>query len=909
MLIAGILLAVGYVMVTRDRSADRVQAIEKTLSKENCALLPLSLEVARGISTIRYALPETTSEAGFYLRHVTSGRGTLLRSAGGGIGPGSLHVYPTLIVQQVSSNGPVRVVAESDGWELFEVVPEGSEPVASQTRIHEFEMADGFMRSSLAKGDGWRVLNGEWNLNKYGGGIPKTAAEAVDSNFQRAANPFTVIARSTDGKEAVMVYDTTSSKGESYFAEGRFLMGSPSVKRLRRDKRTGKTTSQFLIAQGNLDGPQLAFGWWPDDSGSSCWRMCYRRGQGAWRILRSWVNRPPLGTWARVGIGVNHGHRAFAMLDGQKLGSVKLNVIVSGPLHIHIGGDGVTAEFDDIKAGPFSVRGGAIGTPVFVPSRNFATKRGETRRDPVQFDQWARGLNAYEIAGDRATTRMSLFSDFTYRSTPSLPEGTYTFTLLRGLDPRDPSRQAVELAFRKTAAGWQIPRDDKPGTAFSLELGRRGSSIVVRDGSEFRTIGQCSGPVHLRITQPLGTSFKPEAHSLSSTRMWHEMFEKAPSDWYWHGGAFGMNLRWACRPGWNFMAGKSPHLCALLSKHAYVGDQEIDCYMALPAVIPQSRGFYIRRDLCLSFCSDGQNLDSGYALIFGSEHNTKTVLKKKGRIIAATTDPKFLFPLKKGRQLYDVHWFWWNFRIRKTRQKIVVMLNGKEMFEVYDPKPIPDGHLAFWTVRNGLVLSRVTVAAEDRVPRPEVGITEPSNEGLLWRPPYEDSVVLSAEGSMTKVKNHSGGGTFAVRTSSTVDLSKKPVLEIPFRSDDEAKVNLHIGIGGRSYLAMVSAPITETPFLISGVAPENDYEIVRLTGGELSAVYLGAARVMDGKLTLDLGEALEKKGIQPEGETEILLTLGNTSNEKYLMAGFFGNHAGTRYWLGRPRWLASGTTR
>ena len=909
MLIAGILLAVGYVTITQDRSADRIQSIEAALSKENCALLPLSVEVPRGISAIHYALSGDVSGAGFYLRHATSGRGSLLRSADGGVGPGRLHVYPALIVQQVSSNGPVRVVADSEGWELFEVVPQGSEPSSSQTRIHEFEMADGFMRTSLANGDGWRVLNGEWKLNKYGGGIPKTADEAVDSNFQRAANPFTVVARSSAGKEAVMVYDTKSSRGESYFVEGRFRMGSPKAK--KSDRRTERAASPFLVAQGFPDGPQLAFGWWPDESGSSCWRICYRRGQSEWKILRSWLSRPPLGTWVRVGVGVNHGHRAFAMLDGHKLGSVKLDVIVSGPLHIHVGGDGGSVEFDDIRAGPFSVRGGVLGVPVFVPSRNFATKRGETRRDPVQFDQWARGMNAYEIAGDRATTRMPLYADFTYRSTPSLPEGTYTFTLLRGLDTTKLSRDAVELAFRKTSAGWQIPSDDKPETTFSLELGRRGNSIVVRDGSEWRTISQCSGPIHLRISQPSGVPFNPEAHSLLSTRIWHELFEKAPSDWYWHGGAFGMNLRWACRPGWNFMAGKSPYLCALHSKHAYVGDQEIDCYMALPAVIPQSRGFYIRRDLCLSFCSDGQNLDSGYALIFGSENNTKTVLKKQGRIIGVTTDPEFLFPVKNGSHLYDVHWFWWNFRIRKTRQKIVVMLNGKEMFEVYDPKPIPDGHLAFWTVRNGVVLSRVTVAAEDRVPRPEVGIMHPSNEELLWRSPFEDSVVLSAAGSMTEVKNHSGGGTFAVRTSCDVDLSQTPVLEIPFRSDDEAKINLHIAIKGRPYLAMVSAPITETPFLISGAAPGEgmDYEITRLTGGELSALYLGAARVANGKLTLDLGKALEQKGALPEGETEILLTMGNVSNEKYLMAGFFGNHAGTRYWLGRPRWLASGTTR
>lgn len=909
-LVAVTALGTGLFLFTRSRTADQMGSLEMTLAEEECSLLPLSLDVPKGISTIRYSLDDDVPASGFYLRNPASRRGTLLRAVEGGLGPGDLHVYPSMILQQVSSNGPVRVLAENEGWELFQVVPQGSEPSVSQARVHEFEMADGFMRTNLAHDDGWHVINGEWKLKKHGGGIPKTAEQAIDDTFQRAANPFTVLGRSRNDENAVLIYDTKSSKGESYFVEGRFLMGPPEAKRAKRHDKNRVPSWHFLVAQGNLDGPQLGFGWWPDDSGSSCWRMCFRRGQGDWRILESWPTRPPLRTWSRVGVGASQGHRAFALLDGEKLGCVKLSVIVSGPLHIHVRGDGSMVEFDDIKAAPFFSRGEDLGTPVFVPSRNFSNKKGSSTRDPVQFDQWARGMNAYKVSGHSAVTQMRLFSDFTYRSSPTLPEGVYKFELLKENVPAGvDTRESIELAFRKTAEGWEIPRGKGTKPAFSLELGRRGSSVVIRDDGEWRPIGQCTDPVSLKVSQPSGSPFRPEDHHLLSTRTWHELFEKAPSDWYWHDGSFGMNLRWACQPGWNFMAGESPYLCSLFSKHSYIGDQEIDCYMALPGIISRDRGYYIRRDLCISFCSDGRNLDSGYALLFGASNNTRTILMKKGRIIAATEDPEFLFPVRKGKKadyINDVHWFWWNFRIRKTQRKIVVVLNGKDMFEVYDPKPISDGHLAFWTIRNGIVLSRVTVAAENRILESHVEDVPLSGESLPWHGLFDGGVVMSESGGMTEVRNQSGGGSFAVRTSCEVDLSKTPILDIPFRADKQAKVNLHIGVKKRPFLAMVTAPITETPFLLSGSGVgDKDFDVPRLTSDELSRLYLGAARLMNDRIVLDLGDALERKGVQIKDASDVVLTIGNTSNEKYLMAGFAGNRAGTRYWVGRPRWLAS----
>ena len=72
---------------------------------------------------------------------------------------------------------------------------------------------------------------------------------------------------------------------------------------------------------------------------------------------------------------------------------------------------------------------------------------------------------------------------------------------------------------------------------------------------------------------------------------------------------------------------------------------------------------------------------------------------------------------------------------------------------------------------------------------------------------------------------------------------------------------------------------------------------------ELAQLYLGKVSQVDGALQLNLAELLDKKK-RPVADKEIkvVLTIGNSSNDGYLMAGFSGNHANAEYWIGAPSW-------
>ena len=66
---------------------------------------------------------------------------------------------------------------------------------------------------------------------------------------------------------------------------------------------------------------------------------------------------------------------------------------------------------------------------------------------------------------------------------------------------------------------------------------------------------------------------------------------------------------------------------------------------------------------------------------------------------------------------------------------------------------------------------------------------------------------------------------------------------------------------------------------------------------------LGQATLRDGAVQLNVKALIEKKGhTVRDAMVKVVLTVGNSSNASYLMAGFNGNHAGSEYWLGQPVW-------
>ena len=880
---------------------------ETILTRQGCRLARLKTKPVRGVAVVRYTLPEPAELSGFYLRNTEQRRAKLFQQRRTDArAPAELSAYPSAIVCSTREGEVLQTITPAKGWEAFEVVPPKRAPSATRKKVYEFEVADGFMREKFAEDDGWKIVAGQWQLNKYGGGL---AAENPAGH--RTVNPFSVVGRSEPGKSGTLAYDTPPSHGDSYIAEARFYFGGAGTAldttALRRPIPT------FLIAQGEPDGLQAGFGWWSEKPGAPArWSLCYREKTARWTVLKSWAKRPPRCTWTRVGVAVADGHTLVAMLDGRELGRGDVARMVRGSFHVHTGLGGQEIEFDDVAARPLISKPTKRGQPIYVKSRNFAGKA--LSNDPAQFNYWAKGTNCFIRAWEndpklgltcRATVRLPLYGDFTYRSTPNLRNGDYRFVVLKKFNPRKANKEpaaadtVAEFAFSKSDRGW-LPAAGEGIPAFTLEFGRRAGQLVIKDGKKWKPLGAaCEGPAHLMIVPP--GYFIPEHHNIYSKHTWNELFEQAPTQWYWRDGMFGMNSRWSCQPDWNFMAGQSHALAAFFSKAAYYGDQEFECFMSLRMAVPEELNYYIRHSLCVSFCTDGLNLDSGYTLIFSGERNTRTFLLKRGKEIASTTNPRFLMPT--GASHLNVHYKWWNFDLKKADNRIVAKLNGGTIFDVADPDPIDGGHQAFWSVANGFVVARVNTIAQKRVEQPQKALRLWTEKEHYWKPLYPDAVITRETDRGIEAKNPGGGGNFAVRTNTRADLSKTPVLEIPLRLDPDAKVNLHLEIDGRPWLIRISGPVREMEHLLTPTA-----EMVPVLGrpvlrnAALDAVLLGKAAPSGGVLRIDLGGMLMKRGVPITGTRQIALTIGNTSNAGYLLAGFGGNHAGTTYCAGRPKW-------
>jgi len=932
---------------------DAIRVAEKLLTQQGCKLAPLSTQLEEGVSVARYELQAPELLAGFYLRNAAERRAMLFqkippktaaadRPAADNLlttdRPGVLSVYPTVVIRSSGDDGTVTVSEPVKGWEAFEIIPPepaaaepgaagqvqapppARKPVAVRTAIHEFEVADGFMRKTLAQDDGWKIVSGQWAYNQHGGGLPSSDAEAASMAFQRAANPFSVVGTAAAGVPALISYDTPVAHGDSYVADARFYFGASGAQ-----QGMGKAypVATFMIAQGELDGRHVGFGW---SNSIGRWVLCLRTKSEPWQVLNTWSDRPPRLNWIRVGVGVADGHLAIAFLDGRELGRVDLGVMVSGNFHVYAGSEGSKIEFDDVSARPHVEHRADLGRPIFAKSRSFSAKSSVDRgHDPLEFEYWAKGTNAFICAAGadpalgvdipRATDRFPMYSDFTYRSTPELAPGEYRYIVLRKQVASDAAEKLAEFKFQKIEGGWVAPGQqaaanpaaggaqpagEKP--VFTLEFGRRNGQFgLIREG-EWKSLGFAhKGPVHLMIVPPANAAFQIEQHELYSKTMFHAMFEQAPSDWYWVDGQFGMNFRWACQPGWNFMGGKSAALAATFSKAAYYGEQQVECYFALSMVVPANQFYYLRRDFGLSFCTDGRNLDSGYTLLFGGWNNTKTALFKRGKELASVNTPQFLFPV--GTDHGQVHKLWWNFDFAKRDKRVIVKLNGNVMFNVDDPDPIDGGQIGFWTVGNGFVVSRANIVAEKEVRHPEKATLPYQEVDGPWSSPLCDGVILRQDRQGFYVENPLSGGMFAARTVCQVDLSRTPVLELPLHLDDDAKVNLHLEMDGRAWLVKMTAPVEKMDFML-GPASDAAYPFGRPTiaGPTLDALVLGEARPQGGILRVDLGAMLKKKGVGLGGQKQIFLTIGNTSNSDYLLAGFGGNHAGTKYWVGQPKW-------
>lgn len=837
------------------------------------------------------------------------------------------------------------------GWEIWTAEGEAARKAVREYRYPPQRLTDAFMREDLFEDGLWRPAGGQWSLKQHGGGMPKDEREEENYSFQRAVNPFTVVGSGSG------VLSCGDSSWVNYHVEARFYFGVPRTGNVT-DTQTVPTDTDMLVIQGEPDGRQVAFGW---RGAERRFMLLARNGASPWETLGTWAgSRPPLTNWVKLGLTVRNGFHAEGFLDDVKACEADTDEMVRGPFHVACGAGPM--EFDDVAAWtlPDPVSPGA---PVYVRSRYFSGKKNKPHSDPEQFEEWARSTDTFihrarslPEGGTRTEmiTRMPLMGDVLYETIPyrsgeaRADNGLYEVSILRPSpsDPMDLSQLVAVFTVRleKSDAGWRVVApgaaagEAPPPPAAAVRLGRLAADddcMTLRTGGRVERLSPpIHGPIRLSVAHliPAGQPVaypEPEQHGLYCSNTVNEFFETAPTDWSWIEGSWRMDMRWACQDRWNFMASGSTGVPMLVSKRAFHGDQEHEYYMSLRPVFPWDAGdkdfyyspaedpgfkilvenhsWYNRHDLNFSFCMNGRDPMSGYSIVFGGDDNRETRLLRKGRVVARTDQARFLFPTDPGH--HAVHWLWWDFQVRRYGGRIRVTLNDETIFDYDDPQPIEGGHVAYWSVRNGFTLSRVISVAERIDSKPHVlyvpnGGVQPSP----WTPMVHDAVqVTRQEGPLdTRVRANVGAGFFAVRwrPQAQVDLAKTPVMELPIRVGQGARVNVYLAVGARSYVIEVNAPLAGCKVLL---APEYEtgeqFQIPVLDEAELRRTRLLGRAEPDGVIRIDLGQALDRLGAPDAGRLLSVLTVGNASNEDYLLAGNGGNDAGATFELGTPRFL------
>ena len=842
-------------------------------------------------------------------------------------------------------------------WDVFWVSAPNTPPPPKTKVIPSLSVRDDFMRKDIELHPYARITAGTVHLAQHGGGMPSNSTEEADPNFQRAVNAFSV--QASNGGRLTYCVHSPRQWGDVH-AEARFYFGIPKTGHVI-DRNTRPTGTDMLVVMGAEGGLQAAFGWFGNEERFVLLR---RQGNKPWSLMKAWQKkRPPLTNWVKVGLECRLGYRITGILDDVPVLSADFPGRLRGPFHVQ-SGEGLVEFDDvrawSLPTPPKLPAPLLIRSRNFAGKQR-KRKADPKQFDEWASSSHAFIRIRWKTAESKArcaaiVTNAGLLGDFVCKS-PAIPLSsnaqrvTYRFAVYRakadGSTDIRTDTPAWTLRARRTADGWIVRRRDDvfsgPDSDLAMPdvtIARRtdaGGRICLRTSGRWLSLSDpMPGPLYLAIIRVLASksggrfvlSPYPAHHVVLCANLVHELFEEAPTAWNWVDGAFRMDCRWACQNQWNSMACGSTGLPYLTSKRVFSGDQVHEAFMSLRAVFPwdagdasfrydaeqdrankfprliAANGWYNRHDLNMSFCSDGKNPLSGYCVIFGGYDNTVTRLLRRGVPVAETRQSRRLF--SKAASFMVVHYPWWKFTVHKTGPRIRVFLDDDLLFDYTDPKPINGGHIGFWSVRNGFPISRISsMARRITWKRHAFYVTESTDS--RWKPLVRDAVVIRSEPGTDQVRvtNTFGGGFFAVRYTpdKPVDLRQTPRLDLPLRPGPGTRVCLHLQIGGRPFIVRLGdSPLDGIKaFLVPASEKGECFHIPTIPGSVVRSNYCLAELPGDTSVVrLDLLGALRKLAGDSVEPVLSFLTIGNSSNADYLLAGHGGNAAGSTYTVGAP---------
>jgi Tetratricopeptide repeat len=403
-----------------------------------------------------------------------------------------------------------------------------------------------------------------------------------------------------------------------------------------------------------------------------------------------------------------------------------------------------------------------------------------------------------------------------------------------------------------------------------------------------------------------------------SPNLYDYTFSSAPTDWATGAGNVKMTNRWNCGPEWSWLGAYDPEgLAAAWTKRQFSGDITVEMYSAMKMGVGEVRRYRNPSDMNLALYGDGANCDSGYNFMFGAGQNEYSCIMKGDKVLAKTEDPIALFPFFEDaypKDMYAFHRKWWGLKARLHGTQLEFYKDGKLILEAEDPNPIRGGRVGFWTVHNGVVVSRLKIYfTHEQVPPDPL-----PSDALLAQPPvtsvaqraitvdstthpaaYDDFEVdtgmwktrpewlgvrlslvspgADGSGHALAITNVQSGGMFGAARMSTrpVDARMNGRLAFDYKVDPDARLNLEVVVNGGIY---------EIPFTAPGAIGPQAQILTEVPGVKADGRWHHAE--------VDLAAYLDR--IYPPTEALKIedVYFANTHDQGYIHAGFGGNHAG-----------------
>ncbi|MGD0089669.1 MAG: PDZ domain-containing protein, partial [Planctomycetota bacterium] len=433
----------------------------------------------------------------------------------------------------------------------------------------------------------------------------------------------------------------------------------------------------------------------------------------------------------------------------------------------------------------------------------------------------------------------------------------------------------------------------------------------------------------------------PNAVHVSSSNVLEYTFDAAPVDWKVACGRWGLLNKWICDPRWSWFGGRTKSLAALWNKFVFSGDITVDGHVAL--MMQQEDPPYERPgDYNIAICGDGVNLDSGYTLVFAGDNNSWTRLYRKGKMVAESTQEEHrLFSDKIHHpDKPQLHQRWFHLKLEKRGPTVSFYRDDALAFSFTDPEPLQEGRVAFWTLDNGFLLSRVRIAHETLKPGPfeprranlyddgrvinmfdgevytavapqalpgaiQAALAAPPN---AFQPADADVVQASSPASVGqasspadraaipayRVLNTIGGGPFALQWKNlSVDAEARSVLRFAYCIEPGANVDL--------YLLDISTnrpfdPRRNGAYRVRLTGPRESDEFTPLAGEIPNVKADGRWHAVQYDLNPSWRALWQQRGYKrPRTYPVLRPMIGNLANQGYLLAGLNGNHAGAAY--------------